>query len=90
MKSNCIFHSVWDGVDLPSEAVYDPITGHIDVLKAHDVSGLEHLEREYIEFEGEEIDVCPSCHEHTLTPVAENTGVRCRDEYNCQYVMVKS
>jgi hypothetical protein len=64
----CVFTSVWDGdITVETPAVYDPETGYIEVLSAADVGGLQVLEREYITLpDGEEIAVCPVCHEYTM------------------------
>lgn len=67
----CAFVSVWDGdTVLRSRAIYHKDDRSVEVLETHDVDGLEILDREYIELpDGDELEVCPSCHEYVLKPV---------------------
>jgi len=64
----CEFTSVWDDLSIvTTPCIYDPDTGEVDpeVSKGRIPTGL--LVREYITLEdGEEIEVCPDCHEYTL------------------------
>lgn len=67
----CTFVSVWDGdITLRSRAIYHKDDHSVEVLETHDVDGLNHLDREYIELpDGEELTICPTCHEYVLVPV---------------------
>jgi hypothetical protein len=82
----CVFVSVWDGdVTLRSRAIYHRHDHSVEVLETHDVDGLEHLDREYVEMpDGEELRVCPECHEYVLKPVmVEGVGKSLTQDYEC-------
>ncbi len=67
MKANSIFVSVWDGgQEIRSDAFYDAVTGEVDVLHALNAPEVRVLEQEFVEFGGDEIPVCRSCHSYTL------------------------
>ena len=70
--TNCKFVSVWDGgVTVVTEAEFDEKTGEVTADTA-EVCGLQTLEREFIELpNGDEIEVCPDCHEYILKTVME-------------------
>ena len=73
----CVFVSVWDGdVTLRSRAIYHKDDRSIEVLETHDVDGLETLDREYIVLpDGDELEVCTTCHEYVLKPaMVEGVG----------------
>jgi len=82
----CTFVSVWDGdVTLRSRAIYHTDDHSIEVLEMHDVDGLDTLEREYVELpDGDELQVCPFCHEHVLVPaMVEGVGKSLTETYEC-------
>ena len=66
---NCVFVSVWDGdTEVRSNAHYDPATGAISNIETHESGEWSSLDREFIEFGEDEIEVCKECHEFTLKP----------------------
>lgn len=82
----CVFVSVWDGdITLRSPAIYHKHDHSVEVLETHDVDGLDHLDREYVEMpDGEERRVCPTCHDHVLVPVmVEGVGKSLVQDYEC-------
>ena len=69
MIPNCIYVSVWDGgTEVRSNAHYDPATGSITLLETHDATHVDSLDREFIEYGEDEIEVCKECQAYTLKP----------------------
>lgn len=86
MSIKCTFVSIWDdNVMLHSPAIYDENTGEIEVLQIHEVGGLDILIREYIQLpDGDQLDVCPECHEYALkTVMVETTGKNLVETKEC-------
>jgi len=81
-----MFVSVWDGgTEIRTSGCYDPKTGRVESQKTSDAP-VKVLDREYIEFlNGDEMDVCPVCHEYVL-----KTAMKEADGTNLEQVEVCS
>lgn len=79
----CEFTSVWDdGSVVTTPCEYDPETGRTDpeVSKAEPPQGVPV--REYITLpDGDELDVCPDCHEYVLKTVVGDRADLSYGEY---------
>jgi len=73
---HCEFTSIWDtGASVTTPCLYNSNTGEVtpEVSKAEPPSGA--LLREYITMaDGDELEVCPTCHEYVLKPVMNPDG----------------
>jgi hypothetical protein len=94
MKIKCQFVSVWDGeTELRSPAIYDNVSGQVEVLKTHEVIGPGVLDAEYIELEdGDNIKVCKTCHEFVMKEcvIADKVGKGLHEEDYCRNPMCES
>lgn len=81
---SCKFTSVWDsGVEINSNATYDPATGYIEVGDSDSQPGHgDCLVKEYITLPDEfntELEVCNICHEYVLETVMGRRDKQCRN-----------
>jgi hypothetical protein len=78
------FVSIWDNGSIQTPAELDEKTGEIST-ESVDADGMEHLMEEWFEDEeGEEIEVCPICHEYALkTVVKEGIGKTLYEDKVC-------
>jgi hypothetical protein len=83
------FVSIWDGdTEIRTPAILDEQTGEI-TTESVDAPEVETLDREYFESSeiqnaGEEIEVCPICHEYALkTVVKEGIGKTLYEDNVC-------
>ena len=67
-KPNCTFVSDWGGIMLRTPCYLNRETGEFE-SQSLELEGLECLEREWIEFEDEEIELCPNCYGFILKTV---------------------
>lgn len=68
------FVSIWDdGIEIRSNCEYDKTTGEIYCIEVADLTEVKLLKREYIDFNGEEIEVCQECHTYTIHPVVDRS-----------------
>lgn len=77
----CTFTSVWSDGTVTTPCEYDPDTGEVfpDTVDA-DVEGV--LEREYISLpDGDELEVCPVCHEYVMKKVMGDRDDESYGEY---------
>lgn len=77
----CTFISVWDGNHtIRTKAKYCKSTGEVVVIEDVDVTGLDNLDREYIELEnGDELEVCTNCHAFILKEDKVCPNPNCED-----------
>ena len=82
------FTSVWDNnAEITTDAKYNPKTGEITAETSDSDPGKDaYLEREYIELpDGDEIEVCTTCHEYTMrTIMASGQGHSYDEEQVCR------
>jgi len=80
----CTYTSVWDnGTVIVTKAEYDPETGEVTAETSDSDPGDAALEREYILLHnGDEIDVCTTCHEYTTRKVVGDRADQSYGEYD--------
>ena len=76
----CAFVSMWDdGSQIVTDCIYDNETGSVSA-EMSDADPDASLEREYITLEGEEIDVCTTCHEFIMK-TNECSNIECESNH---------
>lgn len=82
------YTSVWDNnAEITTDAEYDPETGEVTAETSDSDPGNDAcLEREYIELpDGDEIDVCATCHSYTMHGVMNpGQGHDLNEEQECR------
>lgn len=84
LEATCMFTSVWDtGPIITTKCVYDQMSGRVEPEVFDGPAPTGNLEREFITLEdGDELEVCPNCHEYVLRTVMG-------DRADCSYGEMK-